>query len=98
MGNTQPALETLWEKPGEQKSKESIQGLWEGQKRAVMGCRKIKATCESLVRDAEPMKQVDLMRGHAQATHELQDRHGDTGGQQLTMRAEPGQWEFPRAL
>lgn len=48
VGNMQPALKPLWEKPGEQKSKASIQGLWQGQKRAVMGCRRMKAALKAL--------------------------------------------------
>lgn len=62
------------------------------------GMQKDESSPESLVRDADPMKLVDLMGGNAQATHELQDQHGDTGGQQPTTRAEPRWWETLRAL
>jgi len=63
-----------------------------------MGCRRMKAACESLVKDVDPVKQVafDGMQGSGSwkaATPRLQDQHGGTGGQSLTGRPMPGQWD-----
>lgn len=98
MRNPRAALEGSWENCGEQKSKESVQCLREGWQRAVMGCRRVKAVCESLVRDGDLRKQAafDGMQGSGSGktvTPRLQDQHGGTGAQRPTGRDEPPQWE-----